>query len=285
MDKYKSLTPHQLHILKDKGTEPPFSGRYIDEIVEGSYLCRGCGAVLFRSDTQFISSCGWPSFDDEIAGAMTRSVDADGRRTEITCARCQGHLGHVFVGEGLTSKNLRHCVNSLAIEFVPDQKVQETEEAIVAGGCFWGVQQLFNTLPGVLLTEVGYTGGTKENPSYRDVCGGNTGHVEAVRVVYDAHLISYKAIIKYFLEIHDPTQADGQGPDRGSQYLSRICCFNQAQKQTAASLLNQLRMKGYHIATELLWVDVFWVAEEGHQLYYEKHQKTPYCHFYTKRFD
>lgn len=284
MNKYAALTPNVIHILKNKHTEQPFSGKYHDTLSQGSYLCRGCGAVLFRGDSQFYSGCGWPSFDDEIAGSIKRMPDSDGRRTEIVCASCDGHLGHVFTGEKFTEKNLRHCVNSLAIEFVKNIEVNKTEEAIVAGGCFWGVQYLLDQLPGVLLTEVGYIGGDVINPTYHQVCQHDTGHVEAVRVIFDSEKLSYESVIKYFMEIHDPTQSDGQGPDRGSQYLSEIFYFNEKQKLIANEIIKILMQNGFHIATKIKPVKIFWPAEADHQHYYEKTQLAPYCHRRVKRF-
>ncbi|MCF6765210.1 bifunctional methionine sulfoxide reductase B/A protein [Thiotrichales bacterium 19S3-7] len=285
MDKTDTLTPILRNILIDKGTEPPNSGNYNLLDAKGTYLCRRCGLALFRSDSKFISSCGWPSFDDEMTNAIKRQPDADGRRTEILCNRCDGHLGHVFHDEGYTEKNLRHCVNSLSVEFVENVEVVDTEEAIFAGGCFWGVEHLLKQQEGVLITEVGYTAGKTNNPSYQEVCQGTTGHIEAVRCVYDPNKTSFRKLAKLFLEIHDPTQRDGQGPDIGEQYKSIIFYFNDTQKQTAKDLLNILRNKGFDIVTELVKATVFWPAEDYHQAYYIKTGKTPYCHRYTKRFD
>lgn len=283
--KSQSLPPNISSIMRHKATEQPFSGEYNDFGDQGTYLCRQCGLALFRSHTKFHSGCGWPSFDDELPGAVKSIPDADGHRTEIICARCQGHLGHVFKGEGLTAKNVRHCVNSLSLDFISNTDVTDTEEAIFAAGCFWGVEYYFQKLPGVLKTEVGYSGGHQDNPTYEDICTGKTGHFEAIRIIYDPNIVSYASLVKYFFEIHDPTQTNGQGPDIGHQYLSIIFYYNEAQKNTAQTLLSSLNKHGYTVATELLPVATFWRAEAYHQHYYEKTGKQPYCHFYTKRFE
>ena len=164
------------------------------------------------------------------------------------------------------------------------KNVTKTDEAIVAGGCFWGVQYLLDQLSDVLLTEAGYTGGITDNPTYENVCSHNTHHVEAVRVVFDAEKLSYETILKYFFEIHDPTQIDGQGPDIGSQYRSCIFYFDDHQKMCAVNVIQQLKELNCAIATTLKSVSIFWKAEEDHQHYYEKNKKVPYCHRYTKRF-
>ncbi|MFW5820656.1 MAG: methionine-R-sulfoxide reductase, partial [Bacteroidota bacterium] len=121
-EKFNKLTDFEKYVILDKGTERPWSGEYTDHKEKGTYICKRCNAPLYQSADKFDSNCGWPSFDDEIEGAVTRTLDADGVRIEITCSNCSGHLGHVFVGEGFTPKNTRHCVNSVSMEFIPEGK-------------------------------------------------------------------------------------------------------------------------------------------------------------------
>jgi peptide methionine sulfoxide reductase msrA/msrB len=284
MNKLNSLTPMVVEIVRNKSTEHPFSGEYNDSNAAGTYLCRQCGLALFRSQTKFHSGCGWPSFDEEIKGAVIEKPDADGMRTEIMCARCQAHLGHVFQGEWVTDKNTRHCVNSLSLDYVTDLAVKDTEEAIFAAGCFWGVEYYFKKLPGILKTEVGYTGGHTLNPTYKEICDGNTGHFEAIRVIYDPTKLTYQDVAKYFFEIHNPSQNNGQGPDIGEQYLSVIFYYDQTQRKIGEKLISLLNEKGLEVTTRLLPVNPFWRAEDYHQNYYQKTGKQPYCHVYEKRF-
>ncbi len=285
MWKTQSLHPAAYDILQNKSTQRPFTGEYDECHQAGTYLCRQCGLALFRSQAKFHSGCGWPSFEQAIAEHITHQADPDGQRTEILCARCQGHLGHVFHGEGFTTKNTRHCVNSLSLDFVADLMIEDTEEAIYAAGCFWGVEYYFKKLPGVLKTEVGYTAGYSHYPTYEAICRGDTGHFEVLRIIYDPKKIDYPTLTRYFFEIHDPTQTNGQGPDLGQQYLSRIFYFNQTQRQISQQLIKELIEKGYPIATQILPVQIFWPAETYHQNYYEKTGKQPYCHRYVKKFD
>lgn len=284
LDKTASLTPATRRVVCDKATEYPNTGTYNKVMPHGTYLCRRCGLALFRATSQFHSGCGWPSFDDDIVQAVKQVPDADGRRMEILCGRCDAHLGHVFTGEGFTHKNLRHCVNSASLDFVANGQVLDTEEAIIAGGCFWGVEHFLGQIPGVLSVESGYTGGHTIDPSYEQVCSGNTGHYEAVRVIYDRNKTNYHHILKRFFEIHDPTQRTGQGPDLGQQYQSAVFYFNQEQKDEAESLIQELRQRGYQVATRLIEAQPWWPAEEYHQNYYMKHHKAPYCHRPTNRF-
>ncbi len=282
---YRNLSKDEAHVILEKGTERPWTGKYTSHKEKGTYVCKQCGAALYRSDDKFDSHCGWPSFDDEIAGAVLRLPDADGSRTEIICSNCGGHLGHVFTGEGFTPKDTRHCVNSVSLEFIPAQLKQGVySTAIFAGGCFWGVEYFLQQEPGVLAVVSGYTGGHVKNPSYKEVCTGKTGHAEAVRVVFDPKETSYEKLVKLFLEIHDPTQVDGQGPDIGNQYRSEIFYINDEQKQSAGKYLDILSDKGYRVATRLTPASEFFDAEDYHQDYYFSNNKVPYCHGYTKRF-
>ncbi len=284
IDKTASLMPSAHRVICDKATESPHSGAYNTLALLGAYLCRRCGLALFRANSQFSSGCGWPSFDDGIDLAIKEIPDSDGLRTEIRCTRCDGHLGHVFTGERLTQKNRRHCVNSVAIDFVDDDTVVDTEEAMVAGGCFWGVDYYLRQIPGVLKVEVGYSGGTLDYPTYHDVCSGSSGHYEAVRVVFDVGITNYATVLKRFFEIHDPTQRTGQGPDLGHQYQSAVFYYNQEQKMVTEELIGQLRQHGYDVATKLLPAQPFWAAEDYHQNYYAKSSKAPYCHQPVTRF-
>ena len=284
LDKTASLTPAARRIICDKSTEAPHSGAYNDVVTLGTYLCKRCGLALFRAHSQFTAGCGWPSFDGAIADAVKKGPDHDGVRTEILCSRCDGHLGHVFTGEHFTAKNSRHCVNSAAIEYVEDNSVLDTGEALLAGGCFWGVDYYLRRVPGVLNVEVGYCGGNTTHPTYDEICHGNTGHYEVVRVVFDLAKTTYTHVLKRFFEIHDPTQRSGQGPDLGQQYQSAVFCYNQSQHEQTEALIQLLKDKGYDVATRILDVQPFWAAEEYHQNYYAKLDKQPYCHYPVARF-
>ncbi|MBN1256877.1 MAG: bifunctional methionine sulfoxide reductase B/A protein [Planctomycetes bacterium] len=289
MDKgeIRELTAEEKAVIIDKGTERPFSGKYWDYFKPGLYTCRQCGAELFSSENKFESDCGWPSFDKALSGAVKRVPDADGRRTEILCSKCGGHLGHVFEGEQFTPLNTRHCVNSISLNFTPaaDLTKKPATRAIFAGGCFWGVEYHFENLPGVKSVTSGYTGGTVEDPSYEQVCSGKTGHAEAVEIVFDPKIVSYRELAKLFFEIHDPVQVDRQGPDIGSQYRSELFYLDEEQKQIALSLIAELKEKGYAVATKVTKASEFYPAEQYHQDYYARTRKEPYCHIKVNRFD
>ena len=278
------LTDKESRVIINKGTERAYSGKYYKYKKDGTYLCKWCDAALYKSSSKFDSGCGWPSFDDEIPGAVKRVKDADGRRIEIVCANCGGHLGHVFVGEGLTDKNIRHCVNSISLKF-QEKKADNLSKAYFAGGCFWGVEYHFENLNGVINVVSGFMGGDVKNPSYRDVVRGDTGHLEVVEITYDSKKVTYESLAKLFFEIHDPTQANGQGPDIGSQYLSAIFVSNADERKTIKKLIDILESKGLKIATKIEDKKPFYKAENYHQDYYQRKGSQPYCHAYVKRFE
>ncbi len=285
--KLKNLTTLEKHVIVDKGTERAFSGKYVNTKEKGVYSCKVCDTPLYRSDDKFDSHCGWPSFDDAIPGAIKEVTDKDGRRTEILCANCGAHLGHVFKGERMTAKNVRHCVNSISLNFDKKKAVERSKlsRAYFAGGCFWGVEYYLEKLDGVKEVTSGFMGGTVKDPTYYQVVRTNTGHLETVEVLYDPSKVSYEKLAKMFLEIHDPTQADGQGPDIGSQYLSAVFVNNKEERSTINKLIKILESKGLKIETQVLDKTPFYSAGESHQDYYVRKGGTPYCHRRVKRFD
>lgn len=261
------LEPEERCVLLESATEKPGCGRYEGFSEKGLYLCRQCGNPLYRWDAKFDCGCGWPAFDRNLPEAVREKADPDGMRKEIVCANCGGHLGHVFRGEGFTSTNTRHCVNSLALWHVA------TREARFAAGCFWGVEHAFSSLKGVVLALSGYSGGKTPDPTYRQVCGGNTGHAESVRVDFLPDEISYEKLLGVFFEIHDPTQRNRQGPDVGPQYRSAIFYLDEGQHRLAEAAIEKLRVEGVPVVTELLPADAFYDAEDDHQRYFEKQGK------------
>ncbi len=275
------LTDEEKKIIEKGKTERPFSGKYDNFYENGVYVCRRCGAPLYRSENKFDAKCGWPSFDEEIPGAIKRRPDPDGERTEAVCARCGAHLGHVFEGEGLTPKNVRYCVNSVSMDFIPEKKLKnEKEAAYLAGGCFWCAEAVFENLKGVLSAAPGYCGGTVANPTYEEVSGGKTGHAETVKIEFNPYLISYFELLKIFFENHDPTEINRQGNDAGPQYRSIIFYVGENQKEAAENYVKELKERKVYakpIATEIRPFQKFYEAEDYHKNYYEHHKDAPYC--------
>jgi len=276
----RKLTTEEEDVILKKGTERPFTGEFYRARGKGSYTCRQCGAELLSSDSKFESGCGWPSFDEALPGAVKEIPDRDGERTEIVCALCRGHLGHVFRGEGFTAKDTRHCVNSISLDFqLPRTAAEQTagdaratgtsasepQVAYFAGGCFWGVEYHLGKLPGVLSAVSGYMGGATQGPSYEEVCTGETGHAETVRVTFDPAIVSYETLARLFCEIHDPTQVNAQGPDRGTQYRSVVFVTSDEQREVSRRLVQELERRGYRVATSIEQEGDFWPAEDYHQ--------------------
>lgn len=279
--KLNELSPEEARIILDKWTELPGTGEYDKFDQKGTYLCKQCEAPLYRSSDKFDAHCGWPSFDDAIPGAVKRSVDADGSRTEISCARCGGHLGHVFIGEQLTNRNTRHCVNSASLKHVP-QVINETfhEIAVLGGGCFRCMEAVFQKLQGVHQVQSGYAWWDVKYPTYEQVTKWTSGHAEVVRVFFDPKELSYEQILEVFFTLHDPTTLNKQWPDVGSQYRSVIFYNSNEQKSTAEAVIKRVTNEWVWedpIVTELSPLDTFWIAEGYHQDYFNQHPNHIYC--------
>jgi len=269
-DYFSSLTPEEIHILKNKGTEAPFTGEYNEHFDAGIFICRACDNPLYESNSKFNSGCGWPSFDDEIEGAITHYEDLSGGRirTEICCKKCDGHLGHIFVGEQITAKDTRHCVNSLSIRFKAYSKMQR---ATFGAGCFWSVEKLFKETEGVYLTSVGYMGGNTDMPTYKEVCTGTTNHAEVVDLYFNAEKVSYTTLLNLFWANHNPTTLNRQGFDNGTQYRSIVFYHNeQQQKEVEQSIKEQQKNWENEIVTQVISSSTFYRAEEYHQNHLNK---------------
>ena len=269
-DYFSHLNPEEKHILKDKGTEAPFTGEYNEHFNAGIFICRACENPLYESNTKFNSGCGWPSFDDEIEGAINRYEDLSGGRvrTEICCSKCDGHLGHVFKGEQITEKDTRHCVNSLSIRFRPYKQLQM---ATFGAGCFWSVEKLFKSTKGIYMSSVGYMGGNTENPTYESVCKGDTNHAEVVHLYFDEKVISYNDLLEMFWKNHNPTTLNRQGVDSGTQYRSVVFYHTEQQmKEAEKSKENQQKYWNDSIVTNIVAAARYYRAEEYHQNYLNK---------------
>ncbi len=302
-DLKKKLSSEQFAVTQQCGTEPPFHNAYWDNHKPGIYVDVVSGEPLFSSLDKFDSGTGWPSFTQPVKGTdiVEKKDTAYGMtRTEVRSKIADSHLGHVFE-DGPGKNGLRYCINSASLKFIPVEQMDQAgygdylppfvaagvvkpvthETAILAGGCFWGMEEIIRQIPGVIKTTVGYSGGKTANPTYEEVCTGGTGHAESIEVVFDPAKLSYEELLRYFFRMHDPTTLNRQHNDVGTQYRSAIFYTSPQQKQTAEKVKAEYDKSGKFnrpITTEITQAGKFYSAEDYHQKYLVKHPGGYTCH-------
>lgn len=303
----RRLRREQLEVTQNNGTEPPFRNEFWNNHADGIYVDVVSGEPLFSSHDKFDSGSGWPSFVRPLEPTLIvekRDSSHGMIRVEVRSKIADSHLGHLF-DDGPKPTGQRYCINSAALRFIPAADLEaegygqyaglfpraakkeevrvKTETAILAGGCFWGMEDLLRKIPGVLETDVGYSGGTFDNPRYEDMKTGRTGHAEAVRIVFDPSKLSYSDLLeKWFFRMHDPTTINRQGNDIGTQYRSAIFYLSDDQKKAAEQAkakVDAARKWPRPIVTEITAAGTFFPAEGYHQDYLEKNPGGYTCHF------
>ncbi len=313
----KTLDPLQYAVTQQEKTEPAFRNAYWDNKKPGIYVDVVSGEPLFSSFDKYDSGCGWPSFTQPLATtklAEKKDYNIGYERIEVRSKTADSHLGHVFNDGPVDKGGLRYCINSAATRFVPVEEMEKQgygellepfakaglikasanssatpakgtkgrEVATLAGGCFWGMEEIIRKLPGVIESKVGYTGGATKNPTYKEICTGTTGHAEAVEIVFDPEKTSYEAVLKFFFRMHDPTTLNQQHNDRGTQYRSAIFYNSDEQKKTAERVIQEVNKSGKWkkpVVTEITAASKFYDAEEYHQEYLVKNPGGYNCHF------
>jgi peptide methionine sulfoxide reductase msrA/msrB len=305
----QKLTDEQYRVTQECGTEPPFRNAYWDNHEPGIYVDVVSGEPLFSSLDKFDSGSGWPSFTKPLEPNVTEKKDLTHGmvRIEVRSKNADSHLGHVFPDGPSDKGGLRYCINSASLRFVPAARLEAEgygqyaklfpfvqqegttavaagqEVAILAGGCFWGMEDIIRKIPGVIDTEAGYTGGWLKNPTYDDTHDSKSGHAEAVRVVFDPKKLSYEELLeKWFFRMHDPTTLNRQGNDVGTQYRSAIFFTSEAQKAAAEAVKARVDKSGKWkkpVVTEITAASTWYPAEDYHQDYLVKHPNGYTCHF------
>ncbi len=270
------LTPEQFRVTRLKGTERAHSSEMCSLFEPGQYACVCCGTLLFDAGEKFESGTGWPSFTQPVtqnAIAYNKDISHGMVRVETVCNTCDAHLGHVFP-DGPKPGGLRYCMNAVAL-----QKVESNDKkATFGGGCFWCTEAVFTLLKGVVKVESGYSGGRIDNPTYREVCSGMTGHAEVIEVTYNPDEISYDDLLRIHLSTHNPTTLNRQGADAGTQYRSIIFYRTEEEKESVQKVIAEMQPAYENpIVTEIVLFEHFYKAEAYHQDYYANNSGEGYC--------